>query len=117
MLPEIIAQCQGTNTLWGVPLNAANPNDAPTKIILKKFLKARKGNLKRARTMLKDTIVWYRDMKSRTGLDTARFTPAFYDLAYVTAHPTLDHGRIVVIWNLWKNVTDHAAVFNQEDDM
>ncbi|KAK3695566.1 hypothetical protein B0T22DRAFT_111540 [Podospora appendiculata] len=76
---EIILSKTPRYILWGVTLDPYDPNHAPTKVILKKFLKAANGDVATAEQRLLETIVLWNDDRLECTLNPHRRSfPAFY---------------------------------------
>ncbi|KAK0612302.1 hypothetical protein B0T17DRAFT_657890 [Bombardia bombarda] len=108
--------------LYGVELNFVNPNHAPTRVILKKFLKEADGNILKAGQHLASAIEVSLDMIYRVGLVEHVFPTPFQHLGCVTSHPPADLGnrrRTSILWNRWSELSkiDTDADFDVVDEL
>lgn len=117
-MPELIEKNKGHRCLWGVTLNGEDPNHAPTKVILKKFLKSVGGNVEKAFRKLDYTIEWYwRYIEDYSRL-TVVYPRRFNNLGFITCHKPVDarEHKVVVMWNMWNNVVDEREFYRDEQD-
>lgn len=107
-----------TDKLWGVTLNAQDRNHAPTKVILKKFLKSEKGNIDKARKKLINAVMWNQRYIIDDKLVEFAFPERFNNLGFVTCHRAPDEDRpdLIVMWNLWKNVANKKEFYRDKHD-
>ncbi|KAK3331126.1 hypothetical protein B0H66DRAFT_613195 [Apodospora peruviana] len=120
-LPQVIESCSGANNLWGVTLRPDLENDAPTMVILSKFLKQEQGGIGRAAQRLMETILWYTVYVRQRELVDQPFPKKFDRIAYVCGHQrqvsgpnseNMDAPRIAVIWYRWENFGHKTAFFS-----
>ncbi|KAM7201409.1 hypothetical protein V8F20_004873 [Naviculisporaceae sp. PSN 640] len=118
-LPDIIKRGYGKKTLWGVQLDEINPNHAPTKVILKKFLKSRGGNIELAGKRLSRALCDYDKYVVEFGRLNLHYPEKFRDLGFVTCHRPVDAGqhRVVVIWNLFYKLAGTEILNDDFDDI
>lgn len=109
-LPALIQQT-GHGEMWGVELSAA-ADDAPSQVVLQKFLRANGGDAAAAEKQLVAALEWRRQVDP-AGLASQAFDEArFGGLGYVTVHADVSTGvETVMTWNIYGAVKDKKATF------
>jgi phosphatidylinositol transfer protein SFH5 len=109
-LPSIIADTQYTE-MWGVELT--NSADAPSSIVLEKFLRANTQDVAKAKAQLTEALKWRKQMQPQKLLAETQFNEAkFGGLGFVTVYPKTDsHEKEIVTWNIYGGVKSKQETF------
>ncbi|XP_044716360.1 CRAL/TRIO domain-containing protein [Hirsutella rhossiliensis] len=127
-LPQMVAQA-GHSEMWGVELASAavasSPDqqqqdktidDAPTQVVLHKFLRANNDDVDAAEKQLTAALEW------RKAVDPASLVAQPFDarrfggLGFVTTHQDEAGKEVVVTWNVYGSVKDNKATFGNVQD-
>lgn len=107
---------QGTqhHEMWGVDLEADDPPNPPTLIVLAKFLARRNNNVDLAEQDLRYALLWRygsqpRDLRVKEH-DRARFE----NLVFITEHLLEGANMSVVVWYLYGELRDMGGTFKDK---
>lgn len=112
-LPSIVKEAE-YKEMWGVQLK--DESDVPTTIVLEKFLRANSKDVTKAKSQLKEALVWRKKMDPVKLLTETKFDRSkFGDLGYVTTYKT-EQGKEIITWNIYGAVKDKQATFGNVEE-
>lgn len=101
--------------MWGVEL-VETKEDAPTQIVITKFLRANNNDVTKAKKQLIEALKWRKKMEPQKLLGNTEFDKAkFGSLGFVTVYEGAK-GKEIITWNIYGGVKSKKATFGNVDE-
>lgn len=124
-LPQIVAQA-GYSEMWGVELVVSSSDqqpqdkkgdDAPTQVVLHKFLRANNDDVAAADKQLVAALEWRKAINPASLVTEVFDARRFGGLGFVTTHHDDAARDVVVTWNIYGSVKDNKATFGNVQEL